>query len=40
MGAGGGGALTSPTGGGGVVQTRESPEFRSAEVGIAARLEK
>ena len=39
---GGDSALTSPRGGGegGVVQKRESPDFRSPEFGISARLEK
>ena len=39
---GGGSALTSPrgAGGGGEVQKRESPDFRSPEVGISARLGK
>ena len=37
-GEGGGGLLTFREGGGGVVKKRESPDFRSPEVGISAML--
>ena len=37
-GEGGGGLLNFRGGGGGVVKKRESPDFRSPEVGISANL--